>query len=155
MTYLLASQVFAWLVLLARSQATKDAEILVLRHEVAVLRRQVAVPQPTWPDRAVFAVLARMLPRGLRAERIVSPRTLLAWHRRLIARKWTQPPTPGRPALSDEVRDLILRLGCENPALGVSARSRRAASARAHAQCSHRPPGAAPSRARARATQEG
>jgi putative transposase len=118
MIYLLASRVFAWLVLLARSQAAKDAEILVLRHEVAVLRRQVAVPQPTWPDRAVFAVLARVLPRGLRAGRIVSPRTLLAWHRRLIARTWTQPPASGRPALGEEVRELILRFGCENPLWG-------------------------------------
>jgi len=117
MIYLLASRMFAWLVLLARSQATKDAKTLVLRHEVAVLCRQVAVPQPTWPDRAVFAVLARVLPRGLRAERIVSPCTLLAWHRRLIAQ--VDPGThPGRPALSEEVRDLILRFRCENPLWG-------------------------------------
>ena len=63
--------------LLARSEAAKDTEILVLRHEVTVLRRQVLGPKPTWPDRAVLAILARILPRRLRAERMVSPRTLL------------------------------------------------------------------------------
>jgi putative transposase len=118
MIYLPASRMFAWLVLLARSLATKDAEILVLRHEVAVLRRQVAVPQPTWPDRAVFAVLARVLPRGLRAERIVSPCTLLVLAPK-ADRAQVDPGThPGRPALSEEVRDLILRFGCENPLWG-------------------------------------
>lgn len=118
MIYLLATPVFAWLVLLGRSGAAKNAEILVLRHAVAVLRRQAGAPKPTWPDRAVFAILARILPRGLRADRIVSPRTLLAWHRRLIARKWTQPQRPGRPVLCDQVRGLIIRFGRENPRWG-------------------------------------
>jgi putative transposase len=118
MVYLLASRVFAWLVLLARSEAGKDAEILVLRHEVAVLRRQVGAPKPTWPDRAVLAILTRILPRSLRAERIVSPRTLLAWHHRLVTRKWVQPTAPGRPPVDGELRDLIVRLGSENPLWG-------------------------------------
>jgi putative transposase len=118
MVYLLASRVFAWLVLVARSEAAKDAEILVLRHGVAVLRRQVGAPKPTWSDCAVFAILIRILPRRLRAERIVTPRTLLGWHQRLIARKWAQPAAPGRPPVDGELRDLIVRLGGENPLWG-------------------------------------
>ncbi|MFF3467983.1 integrase [Streptomyces sp. NPDC002619] len=89
--YLFATRIFAWLVLLSRSSAAKDAEILILRHEVAVLRRRVAAPKPRWADRALLAALARLLHRPLRAHRIISPRTLLAWHQRLIKHKWTQP----------------------------------------------------------------
>ena len=82
--YLLMVRVFGCLVLLARSGTSKEVEILVLRHEVAVLRRQVARPKPDWADRAVIAALARLLPSHLRLHRIVTPGTLLAWHRRLI-----------------------------------------------------------------------
>src|SRR5947208_14054101 len=107
MLYLIATRIFAWLALLCRSSTAKEAEILILRHEVTVLRRQVTAPKPTWPDRALLAALARLLRRALRRQRIVSPRTLLAWHQRMIKTKWTQLASPGRPPVPDELRDLI------------------------------------------------
>jgi len=86
LVYLAVSRAFAWLALLARSGASKDVEILVLRHEIAVLRRQVASPKPGSADRGVLAALGRLLPEHLRAHRFVTPGTLLAWHRRLVRR---------------------------------------------------------------------
>ena len=118
LVYQLVLKVFAWLALLARNDAANHAEILALRHEVEILRRQTGKPKPSWADRAVLAALARLLPRELRAHRIVTPATLLAWHRRLVKRKWTQPRSPGRPPLSEEIRDLIVTLARDNPGWG-------------------------------------
>jgi putative transposase len=103
---------FGWLALLARSDTSKDVEILILRHEVAVLRRRVT------RHRAVIAALARLLPRHLRLHRIVTPATLLAWHRRLIKNKWTYPNTTGRPPIPQEIRELVWRLARQNPRWG-------------------------------------
>ncbi|CAI7973584.1 hypothetical protein FRAHR75_1090015 [Frankia sp. Hr75.2] len=87
--YLIFVRVCGWLVLFGRSSASKDIELLVLRHEVAVLRRTQPKPRWDWADRAVLAALIRLLPRALRAHRLATPGTALRWHRRLVTRKWT------------------------------------------------------------------
>src|SRR3954462_10372220 len=112
-------RVLSWLALLARSDAAKDAEILTLRHEVAVLRRTNARPALTWRDRAVLSALGRLLPAPLRQLRLVSPRTLLRWHAQLVARRWTYPRRrPGRPPTAPPIRALVLRMARENPRWG-------------------------------------
>src|SRR2546421_8144839 len=103
LAYRLLVTVLSWLALLARSSSSKDVEILALRHEVAVLRRTNPRPRMSWTDRAVLVALARILPTGLRARRIVTPGTLLRRHRRLAAAKWRQPRSPGRPPVPDEL----------------------------------------------------
>lgn len=90
--YLIFHHLVAWFGLLARSSRSKNAEILVLRHELAVLRRQVQRPRLSCADRAVFAALARLLSPLGRLRRIVTPATILQWYRDLVARRWTQPP---------------------------------------------------------------
>ncbi len=114
-------RVFGWLALLARSDRAKDAEILILRHQVAVLQRQVKTPQLSWADRAIMAALARLLPRShLRQLRlIISPRTLLRWHASLVRRQWTYPRRgPGRPRTDPAIRALVLEMARDNPSWG-------------------------------------
>jgi putative transposase len=119
--YLSFCQLLGWLVLLARRSATKDAELLVLRHEVTVLRRQVARPRIDWADRAVLAGLSRLLPRSVWRGRLVQPATLLGWHRDLVRRRWTYPHRRGRPGVAVEIRDLVLRLARDNPTWAIAA----------------------------------
>ena len=116
--YLLFCQVLRWLALLTRSSAAKDAELLILPHEVAVLRRQVARPPLDWADRAVLAGLARLLPRPTWRGLFVRPEMLLRWHRDLVRRRWSYPHRRGRPSVAAAIRALVLRLGRENPTWG-------------------------------------
>jgi hypothetical protein len=119
LVYRLLVTVLSWLALLARSSSAKDVEILTLRHEVAVLRRSTPRPRMSWADRGILAALARIMPKGLRAWRILTPGMLLRWHRRLVAAKWRQPRAPGRPPVPEELVALILRLARENSRWGV------------------------------------
>jgi putative transposase len=116
--YLVVRNLFALVWLLARPRRSKELEILVLRHELAVLRRQ-ARPMLTRADRALLAALSRSLPRPAWTRFPVKPETLLRWHRQLVARSWTYPHRkPGRPPVEASLRALILRLAHENPHWG-------------------------------------
>ena len=116
--YFIFVRLCGWLVLLGRSTASKDAELLVLRHEVAVLRRTHPRPRLDWADRAVLTALIRLLPARLRMHRLITPGTVLRWHRRLVTRHWTYPHRTGRPPVSTEITALIERLATENNSWG-------------------------------------
>ena len=107
------------MVLHARSDTANEIEILVLRHQLAVLQRRTPRPRISWTDRAVIAALARLLPARRRLGLLVTPATILRWHRQLVPRRWTTPPArPGRPAIPAGVRALAVRLATENPTWG-------------------------------------
>jgi putative transposase len=117
--YLTLCRSIQLLVLLARGDAAKDLEILVLRHQLAVLRRQTPRPRLEPADRALLAAASRVLPRGRWSCFLVRPETLLRWHRRLVAGAWTYPHRrPGRPPLDQELQQLIIHLARENPRWG-------------------------------------
>ncbi len=121
LAYLAVLRVFGWLALLARSDRAKDAEILLLRHQVTVLQPQAGTPKLSWADRAILAALARLPPGGhlRRLRLIISPRTLLRWHADLVRRRWTYPRrAPGRPPTAQAVRALVLEMARDNPAGG-------------------------------------
>ena len=117
--YLILRQVLQLIILTTRGERTNAVEVLVLRHQVVVLRRQVRGLDLEPVDRAVLAGLSRLLPRARWVAFLVTPATLLRWHRNLIARWWTYPPRRrGRPPVTAEVRELVLRLARDNPTWG-------------------------------------
>jgi len=118
LSYLIFSRLLSWLTLLPRTPSSKDVELLVLRHEVAVLRRINPKPRLDWADRALFAALIRRLPAALREHRLVTPATVLRWHRRLVTKKWTYPNRSGRPPLDPTIAALIERMARENQTWG-------------------------------------
>ena len=118
MSYLIFREVLGLVLLMGRPSSAKDVELLVLRHEVAVLRRANPRPRLDWADRAVFAALVARLPRALRCHRLVTPDTILCWHRRLVRRRWTYPNRSGRPPIDDARVALVVRMAQENPRWG-------------------------------------
>jgi transposase InsO family protein len=116
--YLVFCRIAEWLTLLAGTSAAKDVEILVLRHENTVLRRQNPKPRLDWADRAALAALIRLLPRALKAHRLITPATLMRWHQRLVARHWTFPNRPGRPPIDPAVATLVEQMARDNPGWG-------------------------------------
>src|SRR4051812_28542787 len=117
--YVVVRRLLEFVVLFGRGDRAEELEILVLRHELSILRRQVGRPRVERHDRVLFAAFSWMLPRRCWAAFSVRPETLLAWHRRLVARRSTYPHRrPGRPPISRDVRDVILRLACEDSSWG-------------------------------------
>ena len=116
--YLIFWRVLGLVLLMGRTSSTKDVELLVLRHEVAVLRRTNPRPRMDWADRAVFAALVQRLPRALRSHRLVTPKTIQGWHRRLVCRRWTYPNRSGRPPIDEAIATLVVRMATDNPAWG-------------------------------------
>jgi putative transposase len=119
LVYVVVCRLFELVVLLGRRERSKELEILVLRHELSILRRQADRPRFEPRDRLLLAALSQMLPRRSWQAFVVRPETLLRWHRRLIANHWTYPHRrPGRPPIGGEVRELVLRLALENASWG-------------------------------------
>jgi len=117
--YVIVRLVLQLFALAARCERANEVEIAVLRHQVAVLRRQVARPDLQPVDRVVLAALSRLLPRPRWSSFFLTPTTVLGWHRNLVARRWTDPQRrPGRPSVARQVRVLVLRLAAENPQWG-------------------------------------
>ena len=116
--YVVLRRVLQLAALRLRSEEFKELEIVVLRHELAVLRRQVSRPELSPADRAFLAAASRLLPRARWRSFVVTPTTLLRWHRRLVAKRWTYPGRAGRPPIERETRALVLRLARENPRWG-------------------------------------
>jgi putative transposase len=116
--YLVFCRIAGWLALFAGTDAAKDVEIMVLRHENAILRRRNPKPRLDWADRAVLAALIRLLPRSLTAHRLVTSATVVRWHRRLVARHWTYPHRFGRPPIDPAIAALVEQMARDNPGWG-------------------------------------
>src|SRR5258708_37583388 len=122
--FLLATRAASWLRLSRRDDEWKNAEILILRHQLTVLQRhQPCRPKLTWADRALLVTLLSVIPKarrlGLRL--LVTPDTILRWHRDIVRRRWAARSVPGkagRPATRRNIKALVLRLACENPEWG-------------------------------------
>jgi putative transposase len=124
--YLALRRLLELVLLCFRSAQAKEIEILVLRHELAVLRRQHPRPRLQPKDRALLAALSCLLPRVRWSVFLVQPQTLLGWHRRMVARRWTYPTTSnGRPPIPEEMQQVIVRLAPRAPTMGLPADPRR------------------------------
>src|SRR5881296_535358 len=116
--YVVLRRILQLAVLHVRSNDFKDLEIVALRHELAILRRRIRRPAMTWTDRLFLAAASRLLPRARWRSFIITPGTLLRWHRRLVAKRWTYARRAGRPPIRREIRALVLRMARENPQWG-------------------------------------
>src|SRR5713101_3662215 len=116
--YLVLRRVLGLAALRVQANDFKELEIVVLRHELAILRRRTRRPALTWTDRLFLAAASRLLPRARWRSFIVTPATLLRWNRRLVAKRWTYARCAGRPPIRQEIRELVVRLARDNPRWG-------------------------------------